>query len=157
MDKSYFKILIFIYLFVQSSCVVLTTGAVAGGGYSWYNGRIEQKLYHDKDLAYEVAKSFLLSKEAQIIVDDQNKGRLEAKVNSVVESGESKTYKLSFYFRTFKHFKAKDPSKPSDYEAKRIEQEKGIKTKLSFQLSDGINPSQSLSRKYFNEYMTLLN
>jgi hypothetical protein len=141
-------------LLTQTSCL-LFVAAGAGGGYLWYNGRIEKNIVQDKSFAHDIALSFLESKNAVFTTKKSNK--LEGEIPGEMRDGERSIYKISFSFSDFEHLKPKDPNKPTEDESLQIKREKKLKTKVIFHFNDGIKPSKTDAENYFNEYLNLLN
>ena len=146
--------LILIASFSQS-CLVITAGA-AGGSYAWFNGRIEEKLYHDKDHAYDIALAYLGSEGAEIIKKDAENYRIEATLKKQ-EKDKTNTYKNSFIFKDYEAYKPEDLSKMTKYQKQKMEKEKGLKTLLIFQYTDGVKPQFAESEEQLKSYLSLLN
>ncbi|MDD7983857.1 hypothetical protein PQO01_02700 [Lentisphaera marina] len=140
---------------LSQSCLVITAGA-AGGSYAWFNGRVEEKLYHDKEHAYDIAKAYLGTEGAEITSDDQANYRLEGKLQKE-KDGKINTYKMSFIFKDYEAYKPKDLSTMTKYQKEKMEKEKGLKTLLIFQYTDGIKPQLDESKAQLNAYLNLLN
>ena len=147
-------LLILIASFSQS-CLVISAGA-AGGSYAWFNGRIEEKLYHEKDYAYDIALAYLGSEGAEIIKKDEENYRLEATLVKQ-KKGEKNIYKISFIFKDYEAYKPEDLSKMTKYQKQKMEKEKGLKTLLIFQYTDGVKPQFSESEEQLKSYLSLLN
>ncbi|WDE96280.1 DUF3568 family protein [Lentisphaera profundi] len=155
--KLYLYISLISLLVISSSCILISVGAAGGGSYAWYNGRIEKKLYHDKEHAYEIAKVFLEGQGAEKLVFEDDKYRLEAKLIVEDEKTKKNTYSISFIFIDYTPYKVEEGTNVSESQRKRMTREKGLKTKLSFQFSDGITPNQEKAREYLSAYLNLLN
>lgn len=140
---------------LTQSCLVISAGA-AGGSYAWFNGRLEEKLYHDKEHAYDIAKAYLGAEEVKITLDDEENYRLEGQVKKDVK-GQVNTYRISFIFKDYEAYKVEELSTMTKYQKEKMEKEKGLKTLLIFQYTDGIKPQLSEAEAELKSYLNLLN
>jgi hypothetical protein len=113
-------------------------------------------LYHDKDHAYDIALAYLGSEGAEIIEQDEKNYRLDATLKKQ-EKGKKNTYKISFIFKDYEAYKPEDLSKMTKYEKQKMEKEKGLKTLLIFQYTDGVKPQFGESEEQLKSYLSLLN